>query len=141
MQNRAYTTPLSVMLCLLGILHVSSIFSQTQWIGPANGDWFTSANWNNGLPAAGKDALIGGGNSVVIGGPLTIAGFNVNSFGSISLTAALDNQGTFDSSGPFAVSGGGSVVNKGTLRNFSTMSFAGTASLTNEAGALFSNSV
>jgi hypothetical protein len=47
----------------------TGIFSQTQYSGPAGGDWFTSSN---GLPTAGNDALIGSGASAGIGSSLTV---------------------------------------------------------------------
>lgn len=141
MQNRTYTTCLAGLVCLLVSLLANPIFAQqTQWIGPAGGDWFDDTNWTGGKPSAGHDGFIGGGSSVVIGSPLTVLGFNVASFSPISLNAALDNQGTFEMSAAFSVGASGSVVNRGTFRNFSTMSFVVPASFTNETGASFSNS-
>lgn len=126
-------------LCLFLFLSFN-LQSQTQYIGPANGDWFTPANWNNGLPAPGNDALIGGGASVAVNGPLTV-NFNLTNYGNIAANAAvvIVSGNTFSSFGPLDISSAGSLTNKGNLQNYGTMTFSGTAGFTNDSGASFAN--
>ncbi len=126
-------------LCLL-LLGVANLQAQTQYIGPDNGSWFTVANWNNGLPAAGNDALVGGGVTVVVGSPLTV-NFGVTGFGNISATAAITiaTGGSISSSGSLSIASTSSLTNNGTLSNFGTLTFAGTAGFTNGTGANFTN--
>jgi hypothetical protein len=123
-------------LCCLFAL---TLFSQTAYIGPANGDWFTPANWSAGLPAPGNNALVTGGASVVIGSPLTV-NFRIDNFGSIAVNATLTNTNTIANSGPFTVNGTGTLINQSTFQNFSTVTFVAPATFTNSAGATFSNS-
>lgn len=124
----------------LFLLGAANLQAQTQYIGPDNGDWFTAANWNNGLPAAGNDALVGGGVTVVVGSPLAV-GYTITAFGNISTSAAITVAvgGTLANSGTLTVSATGSLTNNGTVQNFGTMSFAGAAGFTNETGASFTN--
>jgi|GEM_PF-1569465 len=126
-----------LLLLLLGVVNLQA---QTQYVGPNNGDWFTAANWNNGLPAAGNDALVGGGVTVVVGSPLAV-NFGVTAFGNISATAAITiaTGGSIANSGTLSVASTSSLTNNGTLQNFGTLSFAGTAGFTNGAGANFIN--
>ncbi|MBI1228411.1 MAG: HYR domain-containing protein [Bacteroidetes bacterium] len=126
-------------LCLL-LLGVVNLQAQTQYIGPDNGSWFTAANWNNGLPAAGNDALIGGGVTVAVGSPLTV-NFGVTAFGNISATAAITiaSGGNISNSGTLTIASTSSLTNNGTLSNFGTLTFNGTAGFTNGAGANFTN--
>jgi hypothetical protein len=126
-------------LCLL-LLGAAGLQAQTQYIGPDNGSWFTAANWNNGLPAAGNDALIGGGVTVVVGSPLNL-NFGVTAYGNISASAAITIAagGSISNSGTLSIASTGSLTNNGTLQNFGTLSFAGSAGFTNGMGANFSN--
>ncbi len=133
---------LYVPILALSLLLGNNLQSQTQWVGPNNGDWFDQNNWQpNVLPGPGNDALIGGGVTVVVGSPLNV-NFNINAFGNISATAAVTvaTGGSIESSGTFAISSTGSLTNNGTLKNFGTMTFAGTAGFTNANGANFTNS-
>ncbi len=128
-----------ICLCLL-LIGAANLQAQTQYTGPDNGDWFTAANWNNGLPAAGNNALIGGGVTVVVGSPLTVS-YTITAFGNISASAAITVAagGTLANSGTLAISTTGSLTNNATVQNFGTMTFAGTAGFTNGAGASFAN--
>nr|MCU0345739.1 HYR domain-containing protein [Saprospiraceae bacterium] len=125
--------------CLL-LISAVNLQAQTQYIGPDNGDWFTAANWNNGLPAAGNDALVGGGVTVVVGSPLNV-NFGVTAFGNISASAAVTIAagGSIANSGTLSIATASSLTNNGTLQNFGTLSFAGTAGFTNGTGANFTN--
>ena len=91
-----------VLSTSLFLLLGAAIHAQTQYTGPNNGDWFTPVNWNNGLPATGNDALIGGTFTVVVGSPLTV-NFGITAFGNITANAAV------------TVAAGGSIENSGTL--------------------------
>ncbi|MEO1261951.1 MAG: HYR domain-containing protein [Bacteroidota bacterium] len=135
MRIKTYLT----LVCLYCCVWTGLNAQQTQYVGPDNGDWFTEANWNNGLPANGNDALIGGGINVVIGSPLTID-FTITNFGGITANAAITNDGTLANSGTFDVSATASFSNLGTFNNFSTTTFAGTADFTNETTGAFTNS-
>jgi rhamnogalacturonan endolyase len=64
----------------LGYLVASCVISQAQqvstWVGPASGgEWNTAANWSNGVPGAGTNALIGPGTNVNYNLPMAAAGF------------------------------------------------------------------
>jgi hypothetical protein len=118
----------TMILCLtfaVGILR-----GQTQFIGPANGDWFTVANWNNGLPAAGKDANISGGSSVVIGAPLTVD-FQINNFGSVTnnstmtVANALISGGALINTGTITINAGASMTSSGGFTNSGTLNNKG----------------
>ncbi len=126
-------------MCLF-LLFTLSLQSQTQYIGPANGDWFSPANWNNGLPAAGNDALIGGGVSVNIGSPLTVS-FTVSNFGVLTVKAAITVTAgsNFNNFNSMEVSSSGSIANKGIFSSYGSMTFAGAAGFSNEEGSSFSN--
>jgi hypothetical protein len=126
-----------LMLCLC-FAGMATLTAQTQYIGPPGGDWFSPANWNNGLPSPGNDALVGGGVEVVVGNPLTV-GFNLTNFGTITFNALVTNSGTIANSGTVSFGNSGSLVNKSSFQNFGSASFAGAASLTNEAGATLTN--
>ena len=148
----------TMIFCLT--LAVGILRGQTQFIGPANGDWFTAANWNNGLPAVGNDANISGGASVVIGAPLT-AGFQIQNFGTVTnnstLTVnttlisggALINTGTVTISAGASMTSSGGFTNSGTLNNKgsvnsnSAFTNSATGVVNNESnfqqGALFTN--
>ncbi len=127
-------------LCLL-LLGVAHMQAQTQYVGPDNGDWFTAANWNNGLPAAGNNALIGGSVTVLVGSPLTVD-FGITAFGNITTTAPVTVAagGSIASSGTFAFNAGSSLTNNATVQNFGTMTLVAGANFTNETGASFTNS-
>lgn len=126
-------------LCLV-LFGAVNMQAQTQYIGPDNGSWFTAANWNNGLPAAGNDALVGGGVTVVVGSPLNV-NFGVTAYGNISATAAITIAagGSISNSGTLSIATASSLTNNGTLQNFGTLTFAGTAGFTNGTGANFTN--
>ncbi|MCC6727380.1 MAG: HYR domain-containing protein, partial [Saprospiraceae bacterium] len=127
-----------VCLLLIGVVHMQA---QTQYVGPDNGDWFTAANWNNGLPAAGNDALVGGGVTVVVGSSLTV-NFGITAFGNITATAPVTVAagGSIANSGTFAFNAGSSLTNNATVQNFGTMTLVAGANFTNETGANFTNS-
>ncbi|MBK8561961.1 MAG: HYR domain-containing protein [Saprospiraceae bacterium] len=127
-------------LCLL-LIGVAHIQAQTQYIGPDNGDWFTAANWNNGLPAAGNNALVGGGVTVLVGSPLTVD-FGITAFGNITATAPVTVAagGSIANSASFVFNAGSSLTNNATVQNFGTMTLVTGANFTNETGASFTNS-
>ncbi len=107
-----------------------SLQAQTSFIGPANGDWFTVANWSAGLPAPGNDANIPGVASPSIGSPLTV-NFNITSFGSIT------NNSTFTVTSGTVVSGG-IFINTGTVGVNAGQTFKSSGALTN-SGAISNN--
>jgi hypothetical protein len=118
----------TMILCLT--LVVGILRGQTQFIGPANGDWFTAANWNNGLPAVGNDANISGGASVVIGAPLT-AGFQIQNFGTITnnstltVNSSLISGGALVNTGTMTISAGASMTSSGGFTNSGTLNNKG----------------
>jgi PA14 domain/HYR domain/Ricin-type beta-trefoil lectin domain-like/Secretion system C-terminal sorting domain len=148
----------TMIFCLT--LAVGILRGQTQFIGPANGDWFTVANWNNGLPAVGNDANISGGASVVIGAPLT-AGFQIQNFGTITNNSTLTINSSFISGGALVNTGtmtisagasmtssggftnSGTLTNKGSVNSNSAFANSATGVVNNESnfqqGALFTN--
>ncbi|MBK9013380.1 MAG: HYR domain-containing protein [Saprospiraceae bacterium] len=130
-----------ICLLLLGAVNLQAQ-TQSQYVGPNNGDWFDKNNWEpKVLPGLGNNAFIGGGVTVVVGSPLAV-NFNITAFGNISATAAVTvaTGSLVESSGTFAISSTGSLTNNGTLKNFGTMTFAGAAGFTNGTGATFTNS-
>ncbi len=133
MRIKTYLTLVCLSFCAWHGLN-----SQTQYIGPDNGDWFTAANWNNGLPANGNDALIGGGINVVIGSPLTID-FTITNFGGVTANSPLVNDGTISNSGTFNFSGTSGLTNNGAFNNFNSSTFDGSSTFVNETGASFTN--
>ncbi len=147
LQQRA--TPLFTFFSLL-FCSFSVLSAQTQFIGPANGDWFTASNWSAGLPAAGNDANISGGASVNIAQPLVV-NFGISNFGTINNSAtleiaknlvsggALNNTATgsitIDAAVQLIASGGlnnaGTVINKGSV-NINTAAFINAGTVSNQ---------
>ncbi len=125
------------LLCFT-LLGMASLQAQTVYIGPNNGSWFTDSYWTLGLPAAGNNAQISGGVTVVVGSPLTVD-FAITNFGGIVATAAITIQsgGSFENSGTLS---GTAVTNNGTFQNFGTATLTGPANFINETGATFTNS-
>jgi hypothetical protein len=136
----------TMILCLT--LAVGILRGQTQFIGPANGDWFTAANWNNGLPAVGNDANISGDASVVIGAPLTV-NFQITSFGSVTnnstltVTNTLTSGGSFTNTGIIDVSAGATLTSSGGMTNSGTINNKGVVNsnspFTNSATGVVNN--
>jgi hypothetical protein len=137
---------------ILSLLMVFASFltAQTQYVGPDNGDWLTAANWNNGLPAAGNNATIGGGAIVVINGTLTID-FSVNNFGTIAnagtttvsgsiIGGVLDNRAgasmTFATGSQANINNG--FTNAGTFTNRGALNI-NTVAWSNAATGIFNN--
>ncbi len=88
----------------------------TQWIGPAGGDWSTAANWTNGVPAAGNDALITAGSDIAINNPLIIDYGVTNFSGDIAVNADVFNIGNFiNSGGNMSLSNGALFLNSGAV--------------------------
>ncbi len=129
-----------------------NLFAQTtQYIGSANGDWFTAANWNNGLPAAGNDANISGGASVNISQPL-IVNFGISNFGTINNSAALEiaknlvsggvlnntSTGTITIDASIQLIASGGFTNAGIITNKGNVNI-NTAAFTNSVGATINN--
>jgi hypothetical protein len=125
-------------LFLLCLLATSLLFSQTQYTGPANGDWFEVGNWNNGLPGPGNDALIGGGSSVTIGSPLTVD-FSITNFGEVTVAASVAVTGSVSSSGSFKLLATGGLVNEGDFQNFGSLECPASATFVNEPDGNFTN--
>ncbi len=116
-----------------------NLSAQTQYIGPSDGDWSNPVNWNNGLPANGNDALIGGGASVSINNVLNID-FTITNYGSITINSTLTNAGTLSNSGALIVTGFAGLFNQGVFNNYGNTNFGTSATFDNEAGAAFTNS-
>ncbi|MCF8247982.1 MAG: HYR domain-containing protein [Saprospiraceae bacterium] len=129
-----------VLIFVISLFLGANLQAQTQYVGPNNGDWFTPANWNNGLPSAGNDAQIFGVITVEVNSPLNV-NFNITAYGNISATDAVTiaTGGSVSNSGTMSFASTGSLTNSGTLQNFGTLTFAGTASFINETGASFTN--
>ena len=143
MRLHRHSQRLRLFSILFLCLTVSILRGQTIFTGPANGDWFTAANWSAGLPAAGNNATILGGASVTINAPLTV-NFAIENYGNITnssiviIANALTSSGAFANSGTmtihagvsFRVSGGfnnsGTVINKG-IFNCNSVPFINTA--------------
>ena len=120
----------SVVLLLM--LTVGILKGQTIFTGPANGDWFTAANWSNGLPASGNNATIPGGASAIINAPLTV-NFNIDNFGS------LTNSSTLTVSNP--ISSGGAFTNSGTMTISAGISFTAAGGFNNSGTVINKGSV
>lgn len=84
---------------LLLFLNVS-LFGLTNWTGNVNTDWFNPANWDNGLPAAGNDAIIP---AAPIGGlfpeidVLVIQNYQIDNRGIVTIgnNGGVSNSNTF----------------------------------------------
>ena len=151
--NLRYTKQRLQYAVLLPLFFLSALnlFAQTQYIGPANGDWFTVANWNNGLPAVGNNANISGGASVNISQALLV-NFSISNFGTINNSAALEVATNFVSggalnnaaTGTITVDAGiqliasGGIINAGTITNKGGV-IVNTVSFTNNSGAVVIN--
>jgi hypothetical protein len=132
MSKQTYLTMLC--LCLW-----AGIIAQTSYIGPAGGDWFTATNWNNGLPANGNNALIGGGNSVAIIAPLTVD-FTIENYGDIAVTGDITNNGNILNGGVMSFSTTANLGNFGSFQNTGTTIFSGASNFNNNPGAVLTNS-
>ena len=114
------------LLGLVPCLVAPSLHAQ-QWIGPANGDWFTGAYWNSGVPpTAGTNASIfTAGPSVnaagavaqfiQVGGTDGATGFTVQGNGTLNVgqsisLASTDPNNRFVTYASLSVLGGGSVT-------------------------------
>lgn len=127
-------------LACFAFFSVYTITAQTttQYIGLPNGDWFEPLNWSHGLPSEGKEALIGGGASVVIGSPLT-SNFTINNFGSLTFSASFVNDGAVFSLGNLSFAATADVTNNSSFTSLGNADFATGAHFTNETGASFVN--
>ena len=77
MKNKS--TPRFVLSCLSIVLafavHSSSAQTAiTTWVAPGGGDWFSSTNWDPGLPATSTDAFINNGRTAKVEGFQATAG-------------------------------------------------------------------
>ncbi|HEY7689486.1 MAG TPA: SBBP repeat-containing protein, partial [Dongiaceae bacterium] len=107
---------------------ITACTGTVQWIGPANGQWNTAANWSTGvIPISTDDVCIPpGANGPVVVGGLAAANQSINSlitnvellFNSGPLTIA--NPSTFDAN--YTMSGGSLTLN-------SMATFTGTVAL------------
>ena len=128
-----------LMLCI--VFYASILRGQTQFTGPANGDWFTVANWSNGLPAIGNNATIPGGASVVINAPLSTA-FKIESFGTLTNNSTLTIGDTlfsgslFTNTGSITANASARITSSGGLNNSGTLNNAGIIT----SNSLFTNS-
>ncbi len=95
----SYAALRNACLVFLALCSTSLAFAQTIWTGAQDANYFTAANWSNGLPASGNNAVVPGGTSVFINGDLS-ADFDVNSFGEITLGGTLTIRGEWSLSGP-----------------------------------------
>ncbi len=128
-----------LMLCI--VFYASILRGQTQFTGPANGDWFTVANWSNGLPAIGNNATIPGGASVVINAPLSTA-FKIESFGTLTNNSTLTigdtlfSGGLFTNTGTITANASARITSSGGLNNSGTLNNTGIIT----SNSLFTNS-
>ena len=125
---------ISALACFLSL----SVFSQTTFTGTINNVWAEAGNWDNGLPAAGNDATIPDGLTVINGDFLPI-NFTIDNFGTIdNLGGLIYNDGTINNGGTinndgFIDNGGvidnnGSIINDGDIinNNYGTIDNFGT---------------
>ena len=124
-----------LMLCI--VFYASILRGQSQFTGPANGDWFTVANWSNGLPAVGNNATIPGGASVVINAPLSTT-FKIESFGTLTNNSTLTISDTLFSGGLYTNTG--TITANASARITSSGGFSNSGTL-NNAGIMTSNSL
>ncbi len=90
---------LRTLTAVLATLLASSFaVAQTVFTGAVDSNWFTAANWSNGLPAPGNNAIIPGGGTVSVDATLR-TDFEVANFGSISSTAQIVVEDLFSNSG------------------------------------------
>jgi len=85
-----------VCLILIGVMIglLPPVSAQTtQWIGPANGNWNVSTNWDNGIPTSSLDAGIENGTTA----RLDTAGGAANN---LTLGGTSATQGTLEMAGP-----------------------------------------
>ncbi|MFK7936822.1 MAG: T9SS type A sorting domain-containing protein [Saprospiraceae bacterium] len=145
-----YTLVVTLCCCLFSPLFMSA---QTVWNGSVSTDWFTAANWSNGLPTTGNSAIINDANLArqpIIQQVLSVD-FAIRNSATISneaqvmLTAAgsLDNMlgGNFINNGQVINSGTiaqqGTWDNNGELINQNTLTNNGV--ITNDTDARFVN--
>lgn len=115
--------------CLPGALAVA----QTIWSGATSTDWFDAANWSNGLPSPGNDAIVPGGARVAIDRELE-ADFDIASFGAITATAEIHARGALSTSGTFVTTARVNAYDA--FENFGEFEVTATGSLLIAAGAI-----
>jgi SdrD B-like domain/HYR domain/PA14 domain/Secretion system C-terminal sorting domain len=124
----------SIFFCLIMSLSIEA--QNTLYQGPATGgSWFTPANWSNGVPTTGVEALILNGDKVIIDQNLT-SDFVISSFGTVTinagvtatlngnmLTTLLENNGSIVNIQTINVQNG--FTNTGSVQNAGTMTLQG----------------
>ncbi len=119
----------------MSLLLVSQIvIAQTTYIGPSNGDWNVVANWNNGLPASGNNALIPGGVTVNINSAQTI-NYTIDAYGKLCVNAPVINTGTINSSVELEIKN--TLTNNNIINSYAKTTIATTGTLTNAASTTF----
>ncbi len=129
---RRWSGLLAILLLLAPVLG-----AQTTFTGAVNNDWNNPANWDNGLPGPGNDALIPAGKTAVNSGfifatfSVEIQGTLVNN-GTFANLDAITNAGTLENAFIGAINNSGDLVNHGSLTNNGTLSNFGTGVLRND---------
>ncbi len=99
--------------------------AQTSWVGGTD-DWFTSGNWDNGVPIASQAANVSNGGTAQIGAAATFSSL------SISGTSKVELQ----SGGSFAGDSGSiTLLGSGTLRFAASLSVSNAINYSSTTGA------
>ncbi len=96
--NYSFALLRNVCLAFLSLCVTTVAIAQTVFTGSQDANYLTAANWSNGLPAPGNDAVIPGGAVVFVNGNLD-ADYDMNSFGEITLGGTLAIRGEWSLSG------------------------------------------
>ena len=139
-------------VCSAGMLAISLLLTaapaqaDTTWTGSTDTDWFTGANWNNGVPTSGTDAyidLLSGPNVTATGAAASMLVVGNTATGSLIISdggAVSDTEGyvglNSGSNGTVTVTGTGSTWTNSAYLN---VGVSGTGSLTISDGGAVSN--
>jgi len=147
----------SILICLFAVLTFAVCGSpawadSTAWNNPGTGDWFTPANWSNGVPTFLLDAFISNGGQAEISDPSTQAqahsltlGQNAGESGTLLVDIAPNTQFTnllmygtsvgSGGTGTLLITSGGFVGTIGPASIASTPGSNGTVSVKGQVGA------
>jgi hypothetical protein len=76
------------------ILEQRQLLTTDTWINPAGGSWDVASNWNDGLPGATDDAIIG----------------DLNAAAAVTISSKLESVNSVTATGQISISGGGLAV-------------------------------
>ena len=91
----------------------------TNWLGTTSTDWFTSTNWDNGVPTATSDVVIGAtATSPTIGGTpiFTINTLTINGTDTLTMGDTTSGNSVFMTvTNGITLSGGGTISGQGNI--------------------------